>query len=200
MVRDLQCGETVVPDAIDSRVGENLRQRYSFTLDDDFLAQMASCHGGRPRISKFEAANEQWPVGQFLTVLDFKSDLIPPFRPHFNLQDVDERAVESIDYLVDGEHSTSRALFEGLMPFAATNFEMCLDRAYINLLCLDHRADSKQPTVVMWLADEANDAYMDWEDACDFDDEDDGMSSILWDTFLMPVAASFSEFIQSLEE
>ena len=142
------------------RVVDNLRNRYGFTLNDDFLSQMSSCHGGRPQIATFEVNGEQWPIGQFLTLLDNHSDLVPPSRPHFDHSDIDERAIDSINYLVDGEHSTSRALFEGLMPFAATAVEMCLDRAYVNLLCLDHRVAKAEPSVVMWLADEANEAYM----------------------------------------
>lgn len=201
MIRDLQCGQTVVPDAIDMRVVDNLRNRYGFTLNDDFLSQMSSCHGGRPQIATFEVNGEQWPIGQFLTLLDNHSDLVPPSRPHFDHSDIDERAIDSINYLVDGEHSTSRALFEGLMPFAATAVEMCLDRAYVNLLCLDHRVAKAEPSVVMWLADEANEAYMDWDEEYDpfEDDDENAYRNVPWDTFLSPVSPSFRDFVQSLQ-
>lgn len=199
MTRDLHCGETCVPDVIDDRVVANLRQRHRFTLNDDFLAQMTASHGGRPQIATFMASGESWRIGQFLTLLDGRSELVLPFRPHFDHCSCDERAIESVPHLVDGDNSTSRALFKGLMPFATTVTGMCFDRAYVNLLCLNHRVSSDQPTVVMWLAEQANEAYMDWEDSFEFgDDEEDVFQSVPWDTFLIPVADSFDAFIQSL--
>lgn len=188
-----------MPDSIDERVVANLRQRRRFTLNDDFLEQMAACHGGRPQIKTFMAGGDEWRIGQFLTLLDSDSPLMLPFRPHFDHCQRDERVIESIFHLVEGDNSTSRALFEGLMPFASTATGMCLDRAYVNLLCLNHRQSLVEPPVVMWLAEQANEAYMDWEDAFEVDDEEENVfQSVPWGTFLVPVADSFADFIKSL--
>src|SRR5262249_76144 len=143
---------------IDLRVVGKLRG-----LDPAFVAHMKLCHGGRPHTGAFEVGSKHCQIGLFLTLLDSKSKLPPPARPHFEDSRWDERVINSIWYLVDGEHATSRALFGGLLPFAALQADMCLDRAYVDLLCFDRRSNCDRPSVMLWDADRANQAYMDWE-------------------------------------
>src|SRR5262249_36313837 len=103
-------------------------------------------------------------------------------------------------YLKHYEHSTSRALFSGLLPFAALQAGMCLDRAYVDLLCFDYRVKRKKPPVVLWLADQANSAYISWE-RLPFDeqfDENENFKSVPWDDFVVPVAPDFAFFAAML--
>jgi|JI10StandDraft_1071094.scaffolds.fasta_scaffold23194_1 hypothetical protein len=198
MARDLQCNPDTLAGPIDVRVVAKIQRRYP--LDPAFLDQMATCHGGVPQIATFDVDFTQWQIGQFLSLLDDESKLTPPKRPHFEQSAMDERVVNGISYLMDYEHSTSRALFTGLVPFAALDRDMCLDRANVNLMCFDYRNRPKTPTVKMWLAHNANDAYMDW-DELPIDqqfDADDNFLSVPWDTFLTPVADCFDDFIQML--
>lgn len=113
---------------------------------------------------------------------------------------MDERVVNGICYLKDYEHSTSRALFSDLIPFAALQADMCLDRAYVDLLCFDYRKDRNKPSVVLWVADRANRAYMDWDELPmdEAFDEEENFRSVPWDDFLVPVAPSFAAFVEML--
>ncbi|MDP6442386.1 MAG: hypothetical protein QGG36_28170 [Pirellulaceae bacterium] len=92
---------------------------------------------------------------------------------------------------MDCEHATSRALFGELAPFAATRVDMCLDRAYVDLFCFDYRNRRRSPAVILWLADRANEAYLEWEhQPLDEDDDDDELAGVRWDEFAIPVADS----------
>lgn len=127
-------------------------------------------------------------------MIDKDSVLPPPPRPHFDDSRMDERVVNSVHYLTGYEHATSRALFTNLLPFAALLADMCLDRAYVDLLCCDYRNHPKKPPVVRWIAHQALTAYMKW-DELPFEeqfDEAENMKSVPWDDFIEPVAANFS--------
>ncbi len=197
MTRNLHCAPNTIAGPVDERVVSNLRRRHR--IDDDFVAQMAECQGGVPQIAAFSVNGSERRVGQFLTLLDEESVLVPPERPHFD-QPMDERVAIGIPFVLSYDHSTSRALFSGLVPFAALGVDMCLDRAYVDLLCLDFRRCESSPPVVLWDAAHANDAYIDW-DFLPFDekfDEDDNYLSVPWEKFVVRVSDTFADFIGSL--
>jgi hypothetical protein len=194
-MRDLQCDPQTLAGPIDERVVRNLKG-----LDPAFVEHMKTCHGGQPRIGSFKVGNKRGNIGLFLTLLDDKSELQPPFRPHFDFTDLDERVVNSIPFLTEVEHFTSRALFGGLLPFAALQAGMCLDQAYVHLLCFDRRLHHKHPPVVMWDAHRASDAYLKWENLPlkkRFGD-DDRILNVRWHDFVIPLSDNYVSFVESL--
>ncbi len=187
---------------MDGRVVAKLRRRYP--LDSEFLEFMALHHGGIPKICEFEVASSRLQIGQFLTLLDKESILTPPRRPHFDRCDMDERVVNGIYYLMEYDHSTSRALFRDLVPFAALDTEMRLDDAYVDLLCLDYRNRRIAPAVILWVAGNANSTYMDWDDLPSkdrFDESGNNINSLSvpWNDFVIPVADDFSAFVKMIQ-
>jgi len=160
-MRDLECEAGTLVGPVDVRVVAGFQNRYP--LNSDFLAYMNACHGGVPKIPVFEIDSKPYRIGMFLTLFDAKSDLPAPFRPHFDDSRMDERVANGICFLKNYEHATSRALFDGLLPFAALQTGMCLDRAYVDLLCLDYRSNREKPAVVLWIAARANSAYAQWD-------------------------------------
>lgn len=198
MIRDLECDPASRAGPIDERVVDNLRRAYP--LDDAFVAQMAACHGGVPSIANFKVDGTDRRIGRFLTLLDEKSSLTPPKRPHFVQPDFDERVMIGVPYLLEYEHMTLRALFEGVLPFAALRDDMCLDRADVDLVCLDVRDPESPAPVVLWDATTALTALIAWNNLPREQqfDEDGHFSSVPWDDFLIPLADSFVEFIDSL--
>ncbi|MGE3805016.1 MAG: hypothetical protein AB7K24_10120 [Gemmataceae bacterium] len=197
-MRDLKCDPKTLAGPIDKRVVENLQRRYP--LDPVYLECMEACHGGVPRVGTFTVGKKKGQIGLFLTLVDGKSKLKPPKRPHFEDERDDERVVNSVSYLVNGEHSTARALFDKLLPFAALLTGMCLDRGYVDLLCFDYRVPKPRPPVVLWLADKATSAYITWDllpFAQSYDDNENPIN-VAWDEFLIPLAPDFSKFIASL--
>lgn len=176
-----------------------LSERYP--LDPDYLRCMETCHGGVPAVEPVEVGSKKYRVERFLTLLDEKSPLPSAFRPHFDDASMDERVAIGVPFLKDYEHSTSRALFGDLLPFAATRDKMCLDRAYVNLFCFDYRDRREKPAVILWLADNANNARIDWDDL-PFNkkfDSDDRFMSVPWKKFVLPIANSFAEFVALLQ-
>ena len=77
---------------------------------------------------------------------------------------------------------------------------MCLDRAYVDLLCFDYRLRPNVPPVVLWLADRANRAYIHWERLPLHEqfDEKENFKSVPWDDFVLSVAPDFATFINML--
>lgn len=199
MDRDLQCDPATLAGPIDKRVVAEFTQQYP--LDAAYLQQLSTCHGGVPKIATFKVGRNNPQIGQFLTLLDEKSKLPSPAQPHFENSEMDERVVNSVAYLLKYEHATSRALFGKLFPFASLGRDMCLDRAYVDLLCFDYRDGNRTPPVVLWVADRANLARMTWEDLPEEEafDDDGNYLSVPWDDFLIPVANSFAEFLRSLK-
>lgn len=194
-MRDLQCDPATLAGPIDPRVVGRLRG-----LSPAFVAHMATHHGGRPKIGAFKVGGKVGVLEQFLTLVDEKSKLPPPFRPHFEDGSADERAINGIAYLTEYEHATSRALFDGLLPFATLQAEMCLDRAYVDLLCFDRRTPRTEPPVVLWLADKADTAYWNW-DQRPFSEKYDANEEIVgvpWEEFVVPLAGSYVEFVETL--
>ena len=105
MVRDLECDPNTLLGPPDVRVVRKLQQ--CAALDPVFLVYMDRYHGGVPSIGTFNVKCKRYEVGLFLTLFDEDSQLPPPFRAHFDDHQMDERAVNSINYVTDYEHSTS---------------------------------------------------------------------------------------------
>ncbi len=114
---------------------------------------------------------------------------------------MDERVINCISYVKDYEHMTSRALFGDLLPFAACQSDMLLDRAYVDLFCLDYRQGRRPRPVVLWEADRALRALMKREDLPREDcfDEAGKVKSVPWDEFIKPVAPAFGAFVELLQ-
>lgn len=196
MVRDLGCDWTA--GAVDVAVAERIRT--GFPIGDEFVEQMASCHGGRPRIGKFSIGSGIFRIGRFLTLIDCRS----PARPEHWSGRVDDFPIE-IEYLVDGEHPTMWALFSELLPFASMRdgLSFGLTGNEVDLLCLDFRHGPHDPPVVLWRSNDALDSFFAWEKLSPeerFDSGGDRCVNVGWDDFLVPVADSFGEFVDSLRE
>ena len=199
MIRDLNCKSNVTIGEIDLRVVRSLRKRYP--LSDAFISQMAGCQGLVPQIANFKVNSESQSLARFLTLLDEKSEIPGPFRPHFEHCEMDERVVIGIPYLLDYEHQTSRTLFDGLVPFGATQDDMCLDRGYVDLVCLDFRKTEIEPPVVLWNGHNALLELMRWEklEIEQQFDENENYYNVRWESFLTPLAVGFEQFINLLE-
>jgi hypothetical protein len=197
-MRDLACNPANLAGPVDNRVVNSLSKRYP--IDADFLACMASCHGGQSAIGTVAVNGRLYRVAEFLTLLDDKSNLTGDFRPHFDHTNTEERVVRSIPFVIDCDGNTSRCLFSGLVPFAATQKDMSLDRGYVDLFCFDYRIRPTSPAVVIWDANRAMDAYFE-RDSLPFEQQfgdDDQFLNVNWDSFLIPVASSFQEFVEML--
>jgi hypothetical protein len=156
-LRDLECDPGTLIGPVDGRVVADLHARYP--LEAEFLAYMEACHGGVPRIGGLEVDGSWYRVAVFLSLVDSRSELPGPFRPHFGGGGLDERVAGSISYVKDYDHMPARALFEGLLPFAACQSDMQLDHAYVDLFCLDYRQHRVPRPVVLWDANRARGAH-----------------------------------------
>lgn len=196
---DFKCDPTTCAGPIDNRVVAELSKKYP--LDSDYLACLKDCHGGRPQVGTVQVADRTYRLACFLTLVDHKTPLSGAFRPHFDLQDTDERVANSVTAIMEEESITSRSLFENLVPFASTQNDMCLDRGYVDLFCFDYREKRPKPPVVLWDASRATEAFFEW-DSLPFEeqfDEKDHFLSVPWDMFVIPIANSFAEFTAMLK-
>lgn len=196
---DLKCDPKTCAGSIDDRVVTELSQRYP--LDPDYLACLRNCHGGQPQIGTVRIREGIYQLAFFLTLVDRETKLSGSFRPHFDRQDTDERVINSVPTILDSESITARCLFENIVPFASTQNEMCLDRGYVDLFCFDYRQKRSKPTVVLWDANNAGEAYFEWNSLPIEEqfDQNDNFLSVPWDTFLVPIADSFADFVKMLE-
>jgi len=195
---DLQCDAATCVGPIDKRVVDWLETKY-FPLDPDFITCMEGCHGGVPLLNSITIGGSRFRIARFLTLYDFKSKLTGPARPHFDYS-VDERIIDSISFLVDGEHNTSRSLFSYIVPFATTRVNECLDRGYVDLFCFYKRKHSSLLSIVLWEACKAMDEgfRVEYLPSEEIFNADGAYENINWDSFLIPVASNFSEFAQLL--
>ncbi|WP_166820425.1 SMI1/KNR4 family protein [Thalassoroseus pseudoceratinae] len=198
-MHNLACDPSTLAGPIDDRVVAELSKRYP--LDPDFLACMATCHGGQPAIGTVKVNGQTYRVAEFLTLLDEQSKLEGDFRPHFERTGTDERVVKSIDSVMNTDGNTYVALFSDIVPFAATETGMCLDRGYVDLFCFDYRDQPTIPKVVLWESHNAMTAYFEWE-SLPFDQQfgdDDEFLNVNWDSFLVSIADSFRDFVNKLQ-
>ncbi len=184
---------------VDERVVRNLAEKYR--LDPDFLNLMRAYHGGELENAVIQLASTKMSVCYFLSLYDRNSKLEGAPRPHFEQKSMDTRLVNSIDYVRNYEHQSSLALFDALLPFASTQKDMCLDRCYVDLFCFDYRENQESPGIVLWQAEQAAEAYMDW-DQLELEQQFDHQGNVLsvpWSEFLLPVADSFADFCDRIE-
>ncbi len=169
-------------------------------LDPAYLAFVREHHGAVPRKSYFTASDgKTYRVGRFLTLVDGKSVLEPPFQESWEFPDRDVRIDWSAFTLVDQECATSRALFYGyaLVPFAALYWHtehpdgMSLTDGNVNLVGFLFNEDGSS-SVVVWLAGNAAGEYSRWEDAREDIDE------ARYADFTVPVAPDFASFLALL--
>ena len=144
---NLPCDPYTLAGPIDYRVLDNLENKFG-TLDSEYTSFLKNYHGGVLEGVLIRVSTKIHPIERFLTIVDEQTNLEGVFRPHFMDSRVDERVLDSIDYLVDGEHSTARSLFGALVPFATTQAEMVLIRAYVDLFCFDFR-NKENPSIVL---------------------------------------------------
>lgn len=199
-MKNLNCPPSSCVGKIDARVVKKLSKR--FKLDPSYLDCLSVCHGGEPQLNTIQLATDRLTLAFFLTMLDGKSRLPGGFQPHFAYPTVDARVINSVGCIMDSDSNTSRCLFGKLVPFAATQKDMCLDGGYVDLFCFDYRQTLDPPPIVLWVAHCAMDAYFDWDDL-PFEDKFDDTgccANVPWDRFLKPIAGSFSEFVLMLEQ
>ncbi len=195
-MRDLDCDSSIFAGPVDKRVIAEISQR--FPLPADFVQHMTAMHGGQPNINSVNLRGETFYVAEFLTFLDSKSELAGELRPHFEYTDTDERVVKSVTSVMQYDRNF---FLDEFVPFAATQTEMCLDRGDVSFFCLDYRASRDIPSVVLWDAHAATDEYFNW-DSLPFDQRfgpDDEYINVDRDSFVYPVADSYSEFVNMLK-
>ncbi len=175
-------------------------------LDSSYRQLLDRLHGGIP-LRQF-IKGHRCRIGRFLTILNSRSKLEGAFQPHFDQSNTDCRVVRSIAAQIDTECATSRGLFYGqrLLPFAALYVgehhpdEMCLDRAYVDLLCFDYGTGSLRPPIVVWHAEDAAEAYEDWlGDDCPREEEDPETPAVDYDNFTKRIADDFDEFLKMVQ-
>ncbi|MDB3936486.1 SMI1/KNR4 family protein, partial [Granulosicoccus sp.] len=198
-MKKLHCDPSTMAGPIDYRVLKFLEKKFG-KFESDYIDFLENHHGGIIENVSVKVDSKQCSIERFLTIVDDETKLEGAFRPHFTDSREDERVLDSIYYLVDGEHSTARALFGVLLPFATTQVEMALDRAYVDLFCFDF-ISKENPRIVLWLSNEANDVSID-RDRLPIEqqyDKDDKNIGLPWERFIVPVAKSFEEFMDMLE-
>jgi hypothetical protein len=183
----------------DLRVARFLEEYREHKLDAAYLRHVKKYHGGIPGKQYFDAEDgKTHRVGRFLTLVDEKSKLEPPFRPSWQFPKQDIRIDWSVLTLIDQEGPSCRNLFGGekLLPFAALFFGpnhpdgMGLTDGNVNLLAFLYESKKRRPRVVVWLAHEAQREYFRWEKA--------GCDEVRYADFTVGVAETFDEFLASL--
>lgn len=185
--------------ALDPQVIHNIEHRYS-PLEQDYLDFLQQYHGCTLHNVTISIAQQQYRVAEILTLLDEHSPLASPFQPHFEHTHRDRRLINNVIYLTQYEHSTQQALFGSLLPFATTETQLCLARGYVDLFCFDY-TEGANGRIVLWQAEEALTALMDWEDlplAQQFDADGKNLNIPIAE-FILPIADNFAGFMAKLQ-
>jgi len=189
----------------DLRVAAFLERYRGNKLDASYLHHLRRWHGGIPGKQYFNAEDGKvYRVGRFLTLVDKKSQLEPPFRPSWEFPERDVRIDWSVLTLIDQEGPSCRFLFGGerLLPFAALYWGphhpdgMSLTEGDVNLLGFLYDPDLARPRVVVCLAYEAAGEYQRWEETLDPSSDDEG--PVRYEDFTVPVASDFDAFLHLL--
>jgi hypothetical protein len=184
---------------VDRRVVNFYEQYKGHRLDASYLRHVEKYHGGIPGKQYFDASDEKtYRIGRFLTIVDEKSELDPPYRPSWEFPPQDIRIDWSILNPIDQEGMSCRALFAGdqLLTFAALYYgsvhpdNMGLTEGIIDLVSFMYESKKKRPRVVVWLARNATKEFIRWEKA--------GGGEIRYSEFTIPVAPHFTAFLQML--
>src|SRR5262249_49177698 len=153
---------------VDMRVVRFLEAYRGNKLDPAYLRHVQKYHGGTPEKQYFRAEDgNTYRVGRFLTLVDEKSALEPPFRRSWKFPDRDVRIDWSVLTLIDEEGPSCRNLFAGekLLPFAAlyTSLhhpdKMGFTDGDCELLCFFYESKAQRPRVVVWLPHKAMQEY-----------------------------------------
>jgi hypothetical protein len=191
---------------VDLRVARFLEEYRGNKLDPSYLRHLSKWHGGIPGKQYFDAEDgKTYRLGRFLTLLDKKSQLEPPFRPSWQYPKRDIRIDWSVLTLIDQEGPSCRHLFGGeeLLPIAALYWgphhpdDMRLTDGDVNLLGFLYEPARQRPRVVVWLAHEAQQEYWRWEEALKasgWDEEE----PVRYENFIVPVAQDFDAFLTLL--
>jgi hypothetical protein len=192
---------------VDSKALSDIEERH--VLDPGYREFIFACHGGIPVEQYIKGKGQNYRLGRFLTILDQNSQLTEKFQPHFEYSDIDSRVARSVAFAINSESNTSRALFYGqrLLPFAAFYAgehhpdDLCLDRAYVSMLCFDYKSQGTRPPVVVWHAHEALKAYFKWEEAnCPFEGPDGNVPKVDYEDFTEHIADNFDEFLKLMQQ
>jgi len=172
---DLNYDPTTFAGPVDPRVIEFLETYRGHKFDVSYLDHARKYHGGIPGKQYFDAADgKTYRVGRFLTLIDDKSHLRPPFRPSWEFPDRDIRIDWSVLTLIDEEGPACRNLFGGekLLPFAAlyrgghhpdsmgSQEADCVP----DLVCFFYESGAASSKIVVWLALRALDEYFRMEE------------------------------------
>jgi|ERR1022692_397231 hypothetical protein len=77
---------------VDWRVVRFIESYRNHRFDSSYLGHIQQFHGGIPGKQYFQAQNgKTYRVGRFLTLVDEKTDLQPPFRPSWEFPERDIR-------------------------------------------------------------------------------------------------------------
>lgn len=191
---------------MDLGVARFLEEYRGNKLDSSYLHHLQRWHGGIPGKQYFDAEDgKTYRLGRFLTLVDKKSQLEPPFRPSWEFPNRDIRIDWSVLTLIDQEGPSCRHLFGGeeLLPFAALYWGphhpdgMGLTDGNVNLLGFLYELAPQRPRVVVWLAHEAQQEYLRWEEAL----KASGWNKdepVRYEDFTVPVAPDFDAFVALL--
>jgi hypothetical protein len=191
---------------VDLRVARFLEKYKGNKLDSSYLRHLKKWHGGIPGKQYFDAEDgKTYRFGRFLTLVDEKTKLEPPFRPSWQFPKQDVRIDWSVLTLIDQEGPSCRNLFSGekLLPFAALFYGphhpdgMSLTDGNVDLLGFLYESKRHRPRIVVWLADDAHKEYRRREKAL----QASGWNKeepVRYEDFTVPVAGHFDAFLELL--
>ena len=199
---DLEYGPTTFAGPVDWRVVRFIESYRKHKFDLAYLEHIELFHGGIPGTQYFDAGDgKTYRVGRFLTLVDEKTDLQPPFRPSWEFPQRDIRIDWSVLTHIDEEGPNCMCLFGGevLWPFARLFWRdqhpdgMGITEAgVVDLLSFLYESDDQRPRIVVWSALRAFNEYEKWESA--------GCGEVRYAGFTLSVAPHFEAFLQMLRK
>jgi hypothetical protein len=198
---DLEYDPTSFAGPIDWRVVRFIESYRKHKFDSSYLDHVEKFHGGIPGKQYFTAVNgATFRVGRFLTLVDEETDLQPPFRQSWEFPERDIRIHWSVLTRIDEDGPISRELFAGevLWPFAALYWgphhpdEMGTEEGgIVDHLCFHYVSDEKRPSVIVSLAQQAQQEVFRRELGRRYD-------AVRYADFTVPVAPHFDAFLELL--
>ncbi|WP_442511703.1 hypothetical protein SH528x_003414 [Novipirellula sp. SH528] len=170
----------------------------SHNFDPDFLHLLPRIAGKTPTKPYFSASDGRvHRIGWFVGYADEHTELVGPLQPGIVYNQLDQRLTErSLPEIIN---STALDLFGGgerILPFAALSDRgepvslrwQNYDFPVNDSLCFDTSSDPY--TIVLCESLKAADAANEWEDGI--------VEDVRYDSFLVPVAKSFANFVTML--
>jgi hypothetical protein len=196
---------TVLP--FDAAIVKTLRSRYQLEFDPDYVAHVASFHGGTPLKPYFSFDRQVYRIGWMVALLAYDSKLPDPFQPAIYYHEYDTRIEDrSLPSLID--HEIDPFFWgERLIPFAALHTHgkppkslrlYSYDWNPADSLCFD-RSTTPQ-SIVICSADRQVEEYIRHDEVNDrlMAEGKEPDEKVLYDRFISTVASSFSEFCHML--